>query len=86
MKIVKEYSPQGKYTTESLFKYKNELLTVDFLTTYYQLNCLLVDNYNSVDYFEKMSKLEIILDYNPSDLDGRHLEEIELKLQQLRLL
>lgn len=59
---------------------------LDFVVTYYQLNSLLVEDFYRVEYFEKMSKLDIILEYQPTDLDGRHLEDMENKLRQLVLI
>lgn len=59
---------------------------VDFATTYYQLNSLLIEDFHRVDYFEKMSKLDIILETQASELDLRHLEEMESKLKQLAFI
>lgn len=54
--------------------------------TYYQLNCLLVEDFQRPDYFEKMSKLDLILEFQPLELDASHLEEVEGKLKQLGIL
>lgn len=60
---------KGKADNNSVFKYKNELVLLDFIMSYYQLNCLLIDDFQRMDYFEKMSKLELILEYQPAELD-----------------
>jgi hypothetical protein len=44
-RISKEYPPKGKYDQNSPFRFKAELLLLDFLVTYYQLNCLLIDDF-----------------------------------------
>jgi hypothetical protein len=56
-RIVKEYPAKGKYDKESPFRFKAELLLLDFLVSYYQLNCLWIDNFHLLDNFEKNSKL-----------------------------
>ena len=43
-------------------------------------------DFNRPDSFEKNSKLDLILDYQPVDLDASHLEEIEHKLIQLAIV
>lgn len=50
-RITKEYPVRGKYEKETPFKFKAELLLLDFLMTYYQLNCLLIDDFHRLDYF-----------------------------------
>jgi hypothetical protein len=85
-RIVKEYPPKGKYDRDSPFRFRAELLLLDFLTTYYQLNCMLVDDLSRPESFEKSSKLDVILDYQPVDLDASNLEEVEHKLTQLAII
>jgi len=71
--ITKEYPTNIKYTSETVFRFKNELLVLDFIITYYQENSLLIEDFERVDYFYKMSKLDIILDYQPCELGAEHL-------------
>ena len=85
-KITREYPAKGKYSSEGQFKYKSELLAVDFVTSYYQENSLLIEDFQRVDYFEKMSKLQLILEYNPTDLDATHIVFVEEKLKNLGLI
>ena len=47
---------------------------------------MLIDDFTRPEYFEKNSKLDLILEYQPVDLDATHLEEIEHKLIQLAIL
>ena len=62
-------------------------MAVDFLTSYYQLNCILIEDFQRIDYFEKMSKLDLILEYNPPvDLDCSHIYELHNKLVQLEIV
>lgn len=85
-RIIKEYPPKGKYDHDSPFRFRAELLLLDFLVTYYQLNCMLVDDFTRPENFEKNCKLDLILDNQPVDLDASHLEEIEHKLSQLAIV
>lgn len=48
-------------------------LRLDFTITYYQLNCLCVDNWSDIDYFARTSKVEIVTEYKPSSLQKIHL-------------
>jgi hypothetical protein len=85
-RIAKEYPAKGKYDRDSPFRFKAELLLLDFLVSYYQLNCLLVDDFMRPEHFEKNAKLELILEYQPVDLDATNLEELEYKLTQLAIV
>lgn len=59
---------------------------MDFITTYYQLNCLLLDNFNNPEYFAKYSKLEHITEYKPVQLGLSSIKDVENKLKLLEIL
>ena len=56
---------------------------VDFLMTYYILNCLLIDDFASSEYFVKNSKLNIIMNNKPIKMQ---LDDFRLVEDKLRLL
>ena len=58
-------------------------MSVDFLISYYQLNCILIEDFQRIDYFEKMSKLDLILEVPPIELDASHISDVHFKLGQL---
>lgn len=41
---------------------------LDFIITFYQLNCLLVDNFYDPDYFARNSKIDVIIENKPAML------------------
>jgi hypothetical protein len=43
-------------------------LRLDFTMTFYQLNCLLIDNFHDPDYFARNSKIDTIIEYQPATL------------------
>ena len=45
------------------------------MITYFQLNCLWVDDFVRMDYFEKNAKLEVIVEVPPAEVDASNLEE-----------
>ena len=51
--------------------------------SYYQLNCLLTDNFHDPDYFARNSKIDSIIEHKPLPLSPANLEEIQQKLHHL---
>ena len=86
-KLGRKKSSKSNDTPPELPQLPDELselaIKVDFLVTYYQLNCLLVDRFTDSDYFARNSKLEAILDVKPVKLLKENLVEIENKLVHL---
>jgi hypothetical protein len=85
-RITKEYPCKEKYEPETPFRFRSELVLLDLFVTYYQLNSFLVDDFRGLEYFEKKSKLEVIIDCQPAELDLSHLKEVESRLTQLLLI
>jgi hypothetical protein len=54
--------------------------------TFYQLNCLLIDNFHDPDYFARNSKIDIIIDYPPAGLAVDDKPELEHKLKLLEII
>lgn len=50
-RVTKEYPAKVKYEKDMPFRFKAELLLLDFMISYYQLNCLLIDDFHRIDYF-----------------------------------
>lgn len=44
--------------------------------SYYQLNCLLIDNFNNSEFFTKQSKLEHITEYKPVPLGLSAIKDV----------
>lgn len=51
-------------------------MRLDFTMTFYQLNCLMVDNFHDPDYFARNSKMDIIIDNKPSTLTLSSMSEL----------
>lgn len=64
---------------------QRKALRLDFTLTYYQLNCLSLDNWSDIDYFARTSKVEFLTEHKPSSLQKQHLREIETKIRELEL-
>ncbi len=58
-------------------------LRLDFTMTFYQFNCLLIDNFHDPDYFARNSKIDVIIDNKPTTLTAAVMPEIEHKLKLL---
>ena len=72
---------ESKHAEEEIFgKVAHRL---DFTITFYQFNCLLIDNFHDPDYFARNSKIDVIIDNKPSPLTPSVLPEIEHKLKLL---
>jgi len=54
--------------------------------TYYQLNCLLIENFNNSEFFTKQSKLEHITEYKPVPLGLSSMKDVENKLRLLEIV
>jgi hypothetical protein len=54
--------------------------------TFYQLNCLLIDNFHDPDYFARNSKIDAIVDVPPAVLSAAAKSELEHKLKQLEII
>ena len=59
---------------------------VDFLMSYYMLNCLLVDDFSDPEYFTKNSGLKIIMNNKPMKMELEHFKLIEEKLRSLEII
>lgn len=59
---------------------------LDFVVTYYQLNCLLVDDFRRIDYFEDRSKLDIIIEGLAVEMDAKAMGELLEKINYIGLL
>lgn len=46
---------------------------LDFAMSYYQLNCLLTDNFHDPDYFARNSKIDSIIEHRPLPLTPTNL-------------
>jgi hypothetical protein len=68
---------------ESLSNFAKKALRLDYIMTYYQLNCLLVDYFDDPDYFARNSKVEVIIDNKPTILSPSVMPEMEHKLKLL---
>ncbi len=51
---------ENKCTNEDEFS--KLALRLDWTMTFYQLNCLLIDNFSDPDYFARNSKIDVIID------------------------
>lgn len=51
--------------------------------TFYQLNCLLIDNFHDPDYFARNSKIDVIIENKPSVITPQMMAEMEHKLKML---
>ena len=71
--VTRDHPPIKRLDPSTPFIHKDLLMTVDFLASYYQLNCILIDDFQRIDYFEKMSKLDLILEYPPFELDASNI-------------
>jgi hypothetical protein len=49
--------PQGSIDSELAGRTQSEALRLDFTMTYYQLNCLLLDNFHDLEHFTNTSRL-----------------------------
>lgn len=54
--------------------------------SYYQLNCFLIDDFEDPRYFQRMSKLEDIVENPHGELGPPHLKLLEQKLLALKII
>ncbi len=67
-------------------KMGSEAMRLDFTITYFQLNSILIDNFQDAEYFTRMSKLETTSECRPAPLHFGNLKDLEYKLQALEML
>jgi hypothetical protein len=77
--LIRELADDGVLPEEQ----QRLALRLDFTVTYYQLNCLCVDNWSDIDYFARTSKVEVLTEHKPSTLHKTHLRDIEAKIREL---
>lgn len=59
---------------------------MDFMITYYILNCLLVDNFACGEYFARWSALGVIMNNKPVRLQMEDFGLVEDKLRLLEII
>ena len=62
---------------------QQKVLSLDFAITYYQLNCVCVDNWHDLDRFSELSRVEEITSIQPSLLTKQSIAGLEKKMKDL---
>lgn len=61
------------------------MLRLDYTITYYQLNCLLAEEFADAEYFGRMAKLETIVDNRPIGLGIAQIGDLGRKINALEI-
>jgi hypothetical protein len=68
--IWADLSKRVEKSSEDENGFSKPALRLDFAMTYYQLNCLLIDNFHDPDYFARNSMIDMIIEHKPAPLNS----------------